>query len=130
MTVNITRYITNMPQFQQVLIAFLLVFSAGYVVSDSSTAPEETFDVFSYKAQEISGLMDSAFENPSEDNLRTINNKLAIIEWRWLNQNEGGNKELFVEYLDACQLVIDGMQDGKTADTSEMNMKYDKLVNN
>jgi len=128
MTVNITRYITNMPQFQQVLIAFLLVFSAGYAVSDSSTSPDETFDVFSYKAQEINGLMEYAFEYPSEDNLRTINNKLAIIEWRWLSQNEGGNKELFTEYLDSCQLVIDEMQAGKEADISQMNKLKNKLI--
>lgn len=131
MSVNITKYILDIPQIKQLIIAIMLIFfafSAGYGVNEASTT-ENTYDIFSNKAEtEVNPMMNHAVKYPTEGNLRNANNVLAVIEWSWINQNEGENKELFSEYVDACQLVIDEMQAGNEPDTSEMNRLYTSLT--
>lgn len=131
MSVNITKYIMDIPQIKQLIAAVVLVFLAcsAYSVYDENTTDDATFDVFSEKAStDIKPMMDNALEYPTKENLRNANNELAVLEWRWLSQNEGQNKELFVEYLNECQLVIDGMQEGHTMNTEKMDLLYNELV--
>jgi hypothetical protein len=136
-SVNVTKFITSLPPFQQLCAAILTSFllcSAGYVASDHNLIKSDneiqSFDVFSYKAQdEVKPMMDKALANPTEYNLRKANNHLKIGVQNWVNGEEGQNKELFQEYLDSCELVIDEKQAGNdiTAEKAEMEKLYLKL---
>ncbi len=136
---NYSQVITN--PIQQAILAILLVsagFSTGYTVSDHQGTPEaqaviieeqlRDFDQFSYKAQEVDAMMQDVISNPTETNMRMANNKLKINYANWEHREYGENKELFSEYRIACQVVIDDMQSGKLADTTEMNLLYNELV--
>lgn len=111
-------------------------FTGGYSAADIEFTPTQaeeiqTFDIFSYKALEVNDLMDAALANPTEDNLRTMNNHLHLGLQNWANRHEGDNKELFQDYLDACKLVIDEKQAGYGIkdEKSEMNKLYQELRN-
>ena len=115
----------------------LSAFTGGYGAagvdynSNVNEVPAEvhTFDIFSYKALEVNELMTGALANPTEEKLRSVNNKLAVMAWGWVNRHEGDNKALFVEYLTACQVVIDEKQVGHdiTDEKKEMTELYTKL---
>jgi hypothetical protein len=102
-------------------------FTPTYI--DEVPAEVHTFDIFSYKALEVNELMTGALANPTEEKLRSVNNKLAVMSWSWVNRQEGDNKALFVEYLTACQVVIDEKQAGHdiTDEKKEMTELYTKL---
>jgi len=121
---------------QQAFLAVLLIaagFSTGYTVSEQEqpvTVSEQLqdFDQFSEKAQEVNNMMQATLSNPTEERLRMTNNKLKINYANWERREYGDNKELFHEYRLACQDVIDTMQAGKQADTTEMYRLYYMLV--
>ena len=91
-----------------------------------------TFDIFANKAQDdVQPMMEKALENPTSRNLMKANNHLYIGVQNWADRHEGENKELFQEYLNACELVIDEKQAGHNieAEIKEMNRLYNKLQN-
>jgi len=136
---DIAATVKNLTPFEQLCVALItiLIGVSGYSLSNSTPSqsilesPEfVNFDPFSDRALAVDDMMQGVIADPTEYNLRIAKNKLLITHWNWSEREVGDNKEEFQEYLLACVQVIDEMQDGKTADTSDMNMKYDKLVNN
>jgi hypothetical protein len=127
-------------QLYTAIFMVLSAFSGGYGVANVDHTPlseditksyvdeAQTFDIFSSKATEVSTLMNKTLSNPTEYNLRSANNQLAVIEWRWLSNNDGKNKELFSEYLNECQKVIDDLQENGEAYPSNMKELYSELV--
>lgn len=133
------KYISQIPQYQQLLVAFLAVtavsFGAGYQASNSQqiidTPVIESFDPFEYKAtNEVEPLIQKTVDNPTEYNLMVANNALKISIYNWADRHTGENKALFMEYLDACEAVINSMQDGESIDeTNAKIIEMNKLKN-
>lgn len=125
--------VTQAQQFGAVLLVLAAVFASGYAASnmthDSLTSELTAFDQFAYKAEEVDKMMQMTIENPTKYNLISTNNELVIVYRGWAMGETGENKELFLEYLDACILVIDDMQAGNEPDVSLMNEKYSELIN-
>ena len=89
----------------------------------------QTFDLFSDKAKnDVQPMMEKALENPTERNLKKVNNHLYIGVQNWVDRHEDENKEIFQEYLNECESVIDDTQAGKQVDTTEMYRLYYLLV--
>jgi len=129
-----SQIVTN--PLQQAILAILLVsagFSTGYTTSDQHNTfvledQLKDFDQFSYKAQEVNAMMLDVLENPTEDSLKMVNNRLKINYANWEHREYGDNKELFHKYRLACQDVIDNLQENGVADTTEMETIYSELV--
>lgn len=129
--------ITNEMQYPHIGTALMLIIIGcvtGYAISEThmgAGTEAKEFDIFSYKAIEVNGSMNFAFENPSNKNLQTVNNKLALGFTNWAGRQNGDNKELFIEYLDSCKLVINEMQAGHdvTDEKKDMYKMYGKLRN-
>jgi len=127
-------------QMYTAIFLVLSAFSGGYSAADIVHAPisesvteqyieeAKNFDEFSNKAIEVHTLMSNTLADPTEYRLRSTNNQLAVIEWRWLSSQDGENKELFSEYLNECQSVVNDLQEKGEAHTSKMDELYDALV--
>jgi hypothetical protein len=108
-------------------------FGAGYTTSEINHPIEiqtQAFDSFSYKASnEVQPMMREVLTNPTEENLRRANNKLKISYTNWAYRENGNNKQLFNEYLTACEKAIDEKQAGHdiTVEIKEVNRLYKKL---
>lgn len=117
---------TPMQQLCAALLVFALGASSG-VAYTHSAQPTQSFDQFSYAAQDVQNMMKNVLDNPTEYNLRYANNNLIIVREQWAYGETGVNKELYLEYLKACEKVVNDAQEGKQVDTSNMNEMYLKL---
>lgn len=113
------------------LMLAVILFSAGYTTSEiQQTQPEEIehFNQFAYKAEHVvNPLMRDVISQPVEYNLLVADNRLNNEFVNWAKQETGSDKDLFFEYLEACENVVDDIQDGKEPDTSEMDRLYNDL---
>lgn len=130
MTITDTLKATPIQQLCAALLVFALGASSGIVYTHNADTPVQTFDQFSYAAQDVQTMMKNVLDNPTEYNLRYANNDLLIVREQWAYRESGANKELYLEYLKACEKVINDAQAGKQVDTSNMNELYLKLRGN
>jgi len=101
--------------------------NGGFTIKQIEEA--QTFDLFSDKAKnDVQPMMEKVFDNPTERNLRKVNNHLYIGVQNWVDSHEDENKEVFQEYLDECESIINDIQAGKQVDTTEMYRLYYLLV--
>lgn len=115
------------------LIIAAILFGAGYTASDiQQTQVEdiEPFNQFAYKAEhDVNPMMQDVIAQPIEYNLLIADNRLNNEFVTWVNDESGSDKEHFIEYLDACEVVVDDMKVGNDPDTSEMDRLYNELIN-
>ena len=123
----------NIPQYQQAVAAMLLatiVFGVGYTTADVNHVQDaKQFDQFAYKAKnDVNVMMQVVIAEPNDYNLLAANNKLKIEYTNWAKRENGQNKELFFNYLNACENVIDEMQAGNEPDLTKMNTLKNELI--
>jgi len=112
----------------------LSVLCGGYTtdnvgVTNKQIEEVQTFDLFSDKAKtDVQPMMKKVLENPTERNLKKANNHLYIGVQNWVDKHEDTNKDVFQEYLNECENVINDIQAGKQADTTKMNALYAELI--
>ena len=113
------------------LMLAVILFGAGYTASETQQPQVEDiepFNQFAYKAEHVvNPLMQDVIAQPVEYNLLVADNRLNNEFVTWANRETGDDKKLFIEYITACDKVIDDMQDGKEPDTSEMDRLYADL---
>lgn len=124
-------------QLCAVILVLFLGACAGYSVSNATqpqTIEEQLssieYDVYSDMAPKVNNMMQGALNNPSDYNLLKTNNDLALVYKPLAKQETGDNKEIFMDYLDACIDVIDEKQAGNEAkeEIAKMNELYNRLV--
>ncbi len=132
---NYPKALTNLTSFQQLCAAVLLIVvgvGAGYIasVSTHANAPVEQFrdfDIFSYKSNEVATMMQAVVANPSEYNKMSAHNDLIIVYRSWAEGESGKNKQVFLDYLNACLNVADTSTPGHIADLTKMNQLKQQL---
>jgi hypothetical protein len=136
---NFTKTLSNLSSFQQLCAVVLLIIvgvGAGYTASNASVATHanvpldqqfKDFDIFAYKSNEVADLMRVIVANPSKYNTMSAHNDLIIVYRSWAEENSGKNKQLFLDYLNACLYFVDNSSPGHISDTTKMNQLYTEL---
>jgi hypothetical protein len=130
---NISTIIQHKEIGAALFVLVVILFGAGYTTSEM-TQPQaeepEHFSQFAYTAKhDVNPMMQDVISNPTEYSLLVANNRLNIEFTNWAKRETGSDKDLFFEYLTACEKVVDDIQAGKDPDTSEMVELYDELNN-
>ena len=119
-------------KFQKEII-FALVFAllgAGYNVSEqqNNLTIDLNYNVFEARTTDVNKMMDAVLTNPTEENLVNAQQNILYAYAPWANRQTGKQKNLFLDYLEACNQVIISISNGEQADTTEMYRLYSLLV--
>ncbi len=113
------------------LIIAAIMFGAGYTASEIQQTPTEDiepFNQFAYKAtNDVKPMMQAIIVQPLEYNLLVADHRLNNEFVEWASEEEGSDKQLFIEYLTACETVVDDLKAGNEPDTSEMTRLYNQF---
>lgn len=114
------------------LIIAAILFGAGYTASEIQQTPTEDiepFNQFAYKAtHDVNPMMLAIIVQPLEYNLLVADHRLNNEFVEWVSEEEGSDKQLFIDYLNACENVVDDLKAGNEPDTTEMNRLYTSLT--
>jgi len=119
-------------KFQKEIIFALVIalLGAGYNVSEqqNTLTIDLNYNAFEARTTDVSKMMDVVLTNPTEENLINAQQNILYAYAPWANRQTGEQKNLFLDYLEACNQIIISISNGETADTTEMYRLYYLLV--
>lgn len=130
---KIQNEIINKFQKEIVLALALILFGAAvdHTVSNNSETIviDSNVDVYTSMAEEVQGSMQDVIANPSEKNLEAMQDDLFYTYYPWAQRTEGDKQEEFIAYLEVCNQVVISLHKTGQADLTDMNTKYNSLIN-
>jgi len=117
-----------------VALALILLGSCiGYTVSENGRseividAPD--YNIYEKPVTDINNSVYGALTNPTNNNLVNVQQDLFYTYYPWAErQVDGQQKEIFVEYLEACNQIIISISKGLEPDTGEMIRLKNELI--
>ena len=111
-----------LQRFQkEIIIALALILLGAGINMDSEYNPYED------RVLEIDSMMQNLIDNPSQDAAERVIDSLAL-QGDWAYRQEGEQKAVFEENLEACKTVTVDVYYGMEVDTSKMNELKNKLI--
>lgn len=111
----------------ELLVALaLILLGAGIGYNTASEAPYNPYEA---RVLEIDMMMQNIIDNPAERALVDAQQDLFYTYYPWAErQVDGQQKEIFVEYLEACNQIIISISKGLEPDTGEMIRLKNELI--